>query len=75
MAKRFDIVTPRKGRDGKTFWTKIGVAFENKTGGCRWSFDARVSVRHGPRTVEHGPRHLRCWRAVMRFLRLARSLL
>lgn len=40
MAKRFDIVTPRKGRDGKTFWTKIGVAFENKTGGYNLSFEA-----------------------------------
>lgn len=40
MAKRFDIVTPRKGRDGKTFWTKIGVAFENKNGGYNLSFEA-----------------------------------
>ena len=33
-------MTPRKGRDGKTFWTKIGVAFENKTGGYNLSFEA-----------------------------------
>ena len=40
MAKRFDILTPRKGRDGKTYFTKIGVAFENKNGGYSLSFEA-----------------------------------
>lgn len=40
MAKRFDILSPRKGRDGKVFWTKIGVAFETKNGGYSLSFEA-----------------------------------
>jgi len=24
MSKRYDIATPRKGKDDKTFWTRIG---------------------------------------------------
>lgn len=32
MAKRYDICTPRKGRDDKTFWTRIGVAWEGDKG-------------------------------------------
>jgi hypothetical protein len=31
-SKRYDIVTPRKGKDGKTFWTRIGTAWENDKG-------------------------------------------
>lgn len=34
MANRMNIVTPRTARDGKTYWTKIGVAFETRDG---WS--------------------------------------
>jgi hypothetical protein len=30
MAERYDLKTPRKGKDGKTWWTKIGVAFPMK---------------------------------------------
>lgn len=30
--KRYDICTPRKGRDDKTFWTRIGVAWEGDKG-------------------------------------------
>jgi hypothetical protein len=35
-----DIVTPREGRDGKTFWNKIGVAFETQNGGWALTFEA-----------------------------------
>lgn len=32
MASRYDIVTGRKDKDGKTFWTRIGVMFPAKEG-------------------------------------------
>lgn len=32
MSKRFDICTPRKGRDDKTYWTKIGTAWQSDKG-------------------------------------------
>ena len=32
MAQRYDLVTPREGKDGKTYWTKVGVAFPSKDG-------------------------------------------
>jgi hypothetical protein len=38
MAKRYDIMAPRKGRD-KTFWTRIGTAFEGEKG-IQLIFDA-----------------------------------
>lgn len=28
--KRWDVKTPKEGKDGKTFWTKCGAAFEGK---------------------------------------------
>lgn len=31
MSKRYDICSPRKGRD-KTYWTRIGTAFESEKG-------------------------------------------
>lgn len=37
---RMDIVTPRAGSDGKTYFTKIGSAWETKSGGWSLSFDA-----------------------------------
>ncbi len=37
---RFDIMTPRKGRDDKTFWTRIGTAWQNDRGGIQLVFDA-----------------------------------
>ena len=40
MAKRFDIMTPRPGRDDKTFWTRIGTAWQNDKGGIQLVFDA-----------------------------------
>jgi len=39
MAKRYDICTPRKGRDDKTFWTRIGTAWESDKG-IQLVFDA-----------------------------------
>lgn len=38
MSKRYDIMSPRKGRD-KTFWTRIGTAFEGDKG-IQLLFDA-----------------------------------
>lgn len=32
MAKRMDICTPRKKKDGGTFWVKIGTAWEGDKG-------------------------------------------
>lgn len=40
MANRMDIVSPRAGSDGKTYFTKIGSAWETKSGGWSLSFDA-----------------------------------
>lgn len=40
MTNRMDIVSPRAGSDGKTYFTKIGVAFETKAGGWSLSFEA-----------------------------------
>lgn len=39
MSKRYDICTPRKGKDDKTFWTRIGTAWENDKG-IQLVFDA-----------------------------------
>jgi len=39
MAKRYDICTPRKGKDDKTFWTRIGTAWEGDKG-IQLVFDA-----------------------------------
>jgi hypothetical protein len=39
MSKRFDIASPRKGKDGKTYWTRIGTAFEGDKG-IQLIFDA-----------------------------------
>lgn len=32
MATRYDLCTGRKDKDGKTFWTRIGVMFPAKEG-------------------------------------------
>ena len=37
--RRYDICTPRKGRDDKTFWTRIGTAWESEKG-IQLVFDA-----------------------------------
>ena len=39
MSKRFDICTPRKGKDDKTFWTRIGTAWQGDKG-IQLVFDA-----------------------------------
>jgi hypothetical protein len=39
MSKRFDIASPRKGKDGRTYWTRIGTAFEGDKG-IQLIFDA-----------------------------------
>jgi hypothetical protein len=39
MTTRFDICTPRKGRDDKTYWTRIGTAFQGEKG-IQLIFDA-----------------------------------
>ena len=39
MSNRFDICTPRKGKDDKTFWTRIGTAWQNEKG-IQLVFDA-----------------------------------
>jgi hypothetical protein len=40
MSTRFDIATPRKGKNDKTYWTKIGTAWKNDNGGIQLVFDA-----------------------------------
>lgn len=37
--KRFDICAPRPGKDGKTFWNRIGTAWQNEKG-IQLVFDA-----------------------------------
>lgn len=32
MAKRFDVLTPRKKNDGGTFWHRVGTAWEGDKG-------------------------------------------
>jgi len=32
VSKRYDIAAPRPGKDGKTFWTRIGTAWQNDKG-------------------------------------------
>jgi hypothetical protein len=40
-ADRYDVVTPRPGKDGQTYWMKIGAAFPSKDGeGFTISLDA-----------------------------------
>ena len=38
-SKRYDICAPRKGKDDKTFWCRIGTAWENDKG-IQLVFDA-----------------------------------
>ena len=37
---RYDIVSPRKGKDDKTRWFKVGAAFPRDKGGFSLTFDA-----------------------------------
>jgi hypothetical protein len=32
MADRYDVCVPREGKEGKTYWTKIGTAWPSKQG-------------------------------------------
>lgn len=41
MAQKYDIISPRPGKDGKTFWIRIGAAFPSRDGnGFNISLDA-----------------------------------
>lgn len=37
---RYDLISPRPRKDGKTHWQKIGAAFERDKGGFSLVFDA-----------------------------------
>ena len=37
---RYDLISPREGRDGKVRWLKIGAAFPRDKGGFSLVFDA-----------------------------------
>lgn len=37
---RYDLVSPRKGKDDKTRWFKVGAAFPRDKGGFQLVFDA-----------------------------------
>lgn len=39
MSTRFDICTPRKGKDDRTYWTRIGTAWQSDKG-IQLVFDA-----------------------------------
>lgn len=62
MAKRFDVCAPRAGKDDKTFWHRVGTAWEGDKG-IGITFDSlplpdkegRVSVRlFEPREKQQG---------------------
>ena len=40
MTKRMDISSPRKKKDGGTYWIKLGTAWFNDNGGIQLVFDA-----------------------------------
>ena len=41
MAQRYDLLVAREDKDSKTWWTKIGVAWENQKGdGYQLFFEA-----------------------------------
>jgi hypothetical protein len=37
---RYDLISPRARKDGKTFWVKVGAAFPRDKGGFSLQFDA-----------------------------------
>jgi hypothetical protein len=53
MAQRFDVCAPRPSKDGKTFWHRVGTAFQSDKGSIGLVFDSlplpdkdgRVSVQ------------------------------
>lgn len=40
MAERYDLISPRESKDGKTFWNKVGAAFKREKGGYSIILDA-----------------------------------
>ncbi len=40
MAARYDLLTARPGKDGKTYWTKLGSMWPLENGGFSLNFDA-----------------------------------
>lgn len=38
--QRYDLISPRPRKDGKTFWLKVGAAFAKDNGGFSLVFDA-----------------------------------
>ena len=66
MANYWEISSPRPGKDGKTFWCRIGTMFESKNGdGFNIVFDAlplpdkegRVAlIARPPRPKDDAPR-------------------
>lgn len=40
MAAPYRVCVARKGKDGKTFWTRIGAAFPRESGGMSVVLDA-----------------------------------
>ena len=40
MAAPYRVCVARKGKDGKTFWTRIGAAFQRESGGMSVVLDA-----------------------------------
>jgi hypothetical protein len=37
---RYDLISPRARKDGKTFWVKVGAGFARDKGGFSLQFDA-----------------------------------
>lgn len=40
MSTRYDVCAPRAGREGKTFWHRVGTAFKSDKGGIGIVFDS-----------------------------------
>jgi hypothetical protein len=40
IMQRFDLISPRQGKDDKTRWTKVGAMFPRDAGGFSLVFDA-----------------------------------
>lgn len=40
MATRYNLISPRPGKEGKTNWHKVGVAFPRDKGGFSLVFDS-----------------------------------
>lgn len=40
MTTRYDCLSPRPGREGKTYWHKVGSAFQSRDGGMQVYLDS-----------------------------------